>query len=161
MKRILTVLMLAAALLGGCGRKGELLIEPVSLYYPRAEFDPGDGESIIDYELIEGAGLEDCGALLRKYFCTPANEALANPFPEGTELLSAVLRGEEFRIRLTQQAAALTPAEYALGCTCLSMTCFDLTDCREVTVISGTRRLTVRRDSWLLLDDYIPKEESL
>lgn len=160
MKRITPLLLLALLLLSGCGRKGALLIEPVSLFYPKANYDYGTEDGVIDYESIDGAGLlPDYEALLGKYFCDPIDEALVNPFPSGTQLLSAVVRGSEFRIRLSQEASALTQAKYALACTCLSMTCFELTTCQEVTVISGTRRLTIQRDSWVLLDDFIPTEE--
>lgn len=158
MKRLLSVFLLLGLLLSGCGRKGTLLVEPVHLYYPKAEYGHGAADSVIDYESIDGTGhMDDYEALLGEYFYDPVNEALVNPFPDGTRVLSAVLRGNEFRVRLTQEAAALTDAKFALACTCLAMTCFDLTDCREVTIISSTRRLTIQRDSWLLLDDYIPE----
>ena len=159
MKRLFSVFLLLGLLLSGCGRKGTLLVEPVHLYYPKAEYGHGAADSVIDYESIDGAGrMDDYEALLNEYFYDPVNEALVNPFPSGTRVLSAVLRGTEFRIRLTQEAAALADAKFALACTCLAITCFEMTDCREVTIISSTQRLTIRRDSWLLLDDYIPEE---
>lgn len=158
MKRILSALLLLGLLLSGCGRRGKLLVEPVHLYYPKAEYGHGAADSVIDYESIDGTGrMDDYEALLGEYFCDPVGESLVNPFPHGTRVLAAVLRGSEFRVRLTQEAAALPDAEFALACTCLAMTCFDIADCREVTIISSTRRLTVPQDSWLLLDDYIPE----
>ena len=57
-----------------------------------------------------------------------------------------------------QEAAALMDANFTLAAACLSMTCFELTDCESVTVISGTKQVTILRDSWLLLDDFIPAE---
>lgn len=159
MKRILSAFLLLGLLLSGCGRRGTLLIEPVHLYYPKAEYGHGAADSVIDYESIDGTGrMDDYEALLGEYFYDPVDEALVNPFPGGTRVLSAVLRGKEFRVRLTQEAAVLSDAKFTLACTCLAMTCFGLADCQEVTIISSTRRFTIQRDAWLLLDDYIPEE---
>lgn len=159
MKRLIILLLLVCLLLSGCGRKGKLLLEPVYLYYPKAEYDYGTADSVIDYESMDGTGrMGNYQALLSEYFYDPVDEALVNPFPQGTKLFSAVLRGGEFRIRLSQEAEALTDARFTLAATCLSMTCFDLTSCERVTVISGTKQVTIPRNGWLLLDDYIPAE---
>lgn len=157
MKRLIILLLLTCLLLSGCGRKGKLLLEPVYLYYPKLEYGYGAADSVIDYESMDGTGhMGDYPALLSEYFYDPVDEALVNPFPSGTKLLSAVVRGTDFRIRLTQEAAALMDANFTLAAACLSMTCFELTDCESVTVISGTKQVTILRDSWLLLDDFIP-----
>lgn len=159
MKRLLSLLLLVCLLLSGCGRKGKLLLEPVYLYYPKLEYSYGTADSVIDYESMDGTGhMDDYPALLGEYFYDPVDEALVNPFPRETKLLSAVVRGTDFRIRLTQEAAALTDAKFTLAAACLSMTCFELTDCESVTIISGIKQVTILRDSWLLLDDFIPAE---
>ena len=159
MKRLIILLLLTCLLLSGCGRKGKLLLEPVYLYYPKLEYGYGAADSVIDYESMDGTGhMGDYPALLGEYFYDPVDEALVNPFPSGTKLLSAVVRGTDFRIRLTQEAAALMDANFTLAAACLSMTCFELTDCESVTVIGGTKQVTILRDSWLLLDDFIPAE---
>lgn len=159
MKRLIILLLLTCLLLSGCGRKGKLLLEPVYLYYPKLEYGYGAADSVIDYESMDGTGhMGDYPALLSEYFYDPVDESLVNPFPSGTKLLSAVVRGTDFRIRLTQEAAALMDANFTLAAACLSMTCFELTDCESVTVISGTKQVTILRDSWLLLDVFIPAE---
>ena len=159
MKRLFSLLLPVCLLLSGCGRKGKLLLEPVYLYYPKLEYGYGAADSVIDYESMDGTGhMGDYPALLGEYFYDPVDEALVNPFPSGTKLLSAVVRGTDFRIRLTQEAAALMDANFTLAAACLSMTCFELTDCESVTVIGGTNQVTILRDSWLLLDDFIPAE---
>ena len=159
MKRLFSLLLPVCLLLSGCGRKGKLLLEPVYLYYPKLEYGYGAADSVIDYESMDGTGhMGDYPALLGEYFYDPVDEALVNPFPSGTKLLSAVVRGTDFRIRLTQEAAALMDANFTLAAACLSMTCFELTDCESVTVIGGTKQVTILRDSWLLLDDFIPAE---
>ena len=159
MKRLFSLLLPVCLLLSGCGRKGKLLLEPVYLYYPKLEYGYGTADSVIDYESMDGTGhMGDYPALLSEYFYDPVDEALVNPFPSGTKLLSAVVRGTDFRIRLTQEAAALMDMNFTLAAACLSMTCFELTDCESVTVISGTKQVTILRDSWLLLDDFIPAE---
>ena len=41
MKKIAAVLALLSLFLSGCGRSGKILVEPVYLYYPKAEYDYG------------------------------------------------------------------------------------------------------------------------
>lgn len=155
MKKIAAVLALLSLFLSGCGRSGKILVEPVYLYYPKAEYDFGYADSVIDYEAMDGTGqMNDLLRLLSEYFSGPIDEALTNPFPAGTALLSADIQGDTVHLALSEEASALPEHLFALGCTCLSMTCFELTECENVTVSSGQRLLTIPRDSWMLLDDY-------
>ncbi len=158
MKRIAALFTLVSLFLIGCGRSGKILVEPVYLYYPKAEYDYGYSDSVIDYEAMDGAGrMNNFHKLLAEYFSGPVDEALINPFPVGTALLSADYNNDTFQLVLSEEASALPAHLFVLGCTCLSMTCFELTECKNVTVSSGECQLTIQRDSWLLLDDYVPE----
>lgn len=160
MKKMLIPGLLCLLLLWGCGRSGKPLFDPVYLYYPRVEFDYGDADSAVTWEAMDGTGhMEDYSYLLAEYFAGPIDEGLYNPFPAGTALLRAELEPEGFLLQLSEEALALPEHRFALGCACLSMTCFELTDVPAVTVSCGEKSLTIRREGMLLLDDYTPAFE--
>ncbi len=158
MKRFLAVMILFCLFLAGCGRSGRLLIEPVYLYYPKAEYDYGDADGVIDYEAMDATGqMEDYLAILGHYFTDPVDESLVNPFPEGTVPLAVQLDGAQLRVTISPEAEQLPIHRFRLACTCLAMSCFSFCDSETVTVLCGERSCTIRRDNWLLLDEFIPE----
>lgn len=160
MKKILALVLLCLLLLSGCGRKGKPLFDPVYLYYPRAEYDYGSADSVITWEAMDGTGhMDDYFYLLSEYFAGPIDEGFVNPFPPGTGLLAAELTPEGFLLELTEEALTLPEHRFALGCSCLSMTCFELTEVPAVTVRCGGKSLTIHREEMLLADNYAPAME--
>ena len=157
MKKFFILVLSCQLILSGCGRSGKPLFDPVYLYYPRVEYDYGDSDSVITWEAMDGTGhMEDYTFLLAEYFAGPIDEGLYNPFPAGTALLSAEIEEDSFFLYLTDEALNQPEHQFSLGCSCLSMTCFELAPVREVTVFCGGQSLTIRRDGMLLLDDYTP-----
>ena len=149
---------LCLLLLCGCGRKGKPLFDPVYFYYPRTEYDYGSADSAITWEAMDGTGhMDDFEFLLAEYFAGPVDEGLVNPFPMGTTLLSARLEGDDFLLEISPEALTLPEHQFTLGCSCLSMTCFELTQAETVTVSCGEKSLTIRRNGMLLADDYKPE----
>lgn len=149
---------LCLLLLCGCGRKGKPLFDPVYLYYPRTEYDYGSADSAITWEAMDGTGhMDDFEFLLSEYFAGPIDEGLVNPFPAGTTLLSARLEEDDFLLEVSAEALTLPEHQFTLGCSCLSMTCFELTQAETVTVSCGEKSLTIRRNGMLLADDYKPE----
>ena len=149
---------LCLLLLCGCGRKGKPLFDPVYLYYPRTEYDYGSADSAITWEAMDGTGhMDDFEFLLSEYFAGPIDEGLVNPFPVGTTLLSARLEGDDFLLEVSAEALELPEHQFTLGCSCLSMTCFELTQAETVTVSCGEKSLTIRRNGMLLADDFKPE----
>ena len=53
---------------------------------------------------------------------------------------------------LSDTAATMDDMEYSLACTCLSLTCLDLTDAASVTITSGNRSITMNRNTLTLFD---------
>ena len=41
----------------------------------------------------------------------------------------------------------MTDAEYTLGSACLALTCMELTNASQITVVSGDRSITINRDN--------------
>lgn len=149
---------LCLLLLCGCGRKGKPLFDPVYLYYPRTEYDYGSADSAITWEAMDGTGhMDDFEFLLSEYFAGPIDEGLVNPFPVGTTLLSARLEEDDFLLEVSAEALTLPEYQFTLGCSCLSMTCFELAQAETVTVSCGEKSLTIRRNGMLLADDYKPE----
>ena len=149
---------LCLLLLCGCGRKGKPLFDPVYLYYPRTEYDYGSADSAITWEAMDGTGhMDDFEFLLSEYFAGPIDEGLVNPFPVGTTLLSARLKEDDFLLEVSAEALTLPEYQFTLGCSCLSMTCFELAQAETVTVSCGEKSLTIRRNGMLLADDYKPE----
>ena len=157
MKKWTAAALICLLLLSGCGRSGKPLFDPVYFYYPRVEYDYGYSDGVISWEAMDGTGyMEDYRNLLEEYFSGPIDEGFYNPFPAGTELLSAWEEGDTFFLELSREALTLPEHQFALGCSCLSMTCFELTPVRAVTVSCGEKVLTIPRGEYLLMDDYIP-----
>ena len=145
-------------LLSGCGRSGKPLFDPVYFYYPRVEYEYGYSDGVISWEAMDGTGhMDDFEFLLSEYFAGPIDEGLVNPFPMGTTLLSARLEGDDFLLEISPEALELPEHQFTLGCSCLSMTCFELTQAETVTVSCGEKSLTIRRNGMLLADDFKPE----
>lgn len=158
MKRILLLLLLMLTLSGCFGRNGQLR-EPALLYYPRTEYEFDEPDGVISSEEREATGhLRELDYLLTLYFTGPLDEYLVNPFPEGTSLITAKQLGSHAIIRLTDEAAALSDTDFALACTCLSLTAFEIPDLTKVTITSGPRTENFFRDGFVLYDDYVPEK---
>lgn len=157
MKKWTAAALMCLLLLSGCGRSGKPLFDPVYFYYPRVEYEYGYSDGVITWEAMDGTGyMEDYQYLLGEFFSGPIDEGFYNPFPEGTELLNAWVEEDIFFLELSQEALALPEHQFNLGCSCLSMTCFELTPVRAVSFRCGEKSLTIPRGEYLLMDDYIP-----
>lgn len=149
MKRLISLLILFSLLLAGCGEK---LKEPVTFYYVRAGYE-SDMTSIIDSELRESSGHRgDLSYLLALYFMGPADEELLSPLPEGTSIVSVSRSGASITLHLSDTSDSITDNQFTLACSCLTLTCLELTDAESVTIISGHRSVTMNADTMLLQD---------
>ena len=66
--------------------------------------------------------------------------------------------GTALTIEISNTSALLSDAEFSLACACLSMTCMGLANVENVTIVSGSRSLTLSRDNLLLNDTITPEE---
>ena len=62
-------------------------------------------------------------------------------------------------IGISDTSEALSDSRFSLACACLSMTCMELLPVKEITVVSGSRNTTIRRDSLILKDTIQPQED--
>ena len=159
MKRILCAalaLILAFSLLSGCG---ERVKEPVTFYYLRSGYQENMDTMIVS-ETREASGHRDnLRYLLAFYLMGPADKELSSPLPRGTVLYALEQETDSVTITLSDTSASLSDSEFSLACACLSMTCMDLVPVEEVTITSGSRSLTLRRDKLILTDTVKPEED--
>ena len=126
-----------------------------SFYYSRQpdQFQYFREDGVISYETRDLAGhRNDLRYMVGLYLAGPLDESLALPFPNTIRLLNVVQTGDLIIIELSDHASTLIDSEFTLGCTCLALTCMDFTPCNVVTVTSGSRTITLNKDSILLFD---------
>ena len=158
MKKILCAALAAVlliSLLPGCGQK---MKEPVTFYYQVTDYQ-GTMACPIAGEEREVAGYRDnLKYLLTFYLMGPISQELASPLPQGTQLQSINQSSEELTIEISDTASTLSDSAFSLACACLSMTCMGLTNAENVTIVSGSRSLTISQDNLLLNDTVTPEE---
>ena len=158
MKKILCAALAAVlliSLLPGCGQK---MKEPVTFYYQVTDYQ-GTMACPIAGEEREVAGYRDnLKYLLTFYLMGPISQELASPLPQGTQLQSINQSSEELTIEISDTASTLSDSAFSLACACLSMTCMGLANVENVTIVSGSRSLTISQDNLLLNDTVTPEE---
>ena len=89
----------------------------------------------------------------------PADKELTSPLPRGTVLYQLEQTEDAVTIGISDTSEALSDSRFSLACACLSMTCMELLPVKEITVVSGSRNTTIRRDSLILKDTIQPQED--
>ena len=149
MKRYFAMFLLIPLLLTGCGNR---LKEPVTFYYIHSGYEV-DMSSVLGSEQREASGhREDLSYLMALYLMGPADEELQSPIPSGVSIVSAEQKNNSIIVHLSESSDSMTDAQYTLACSCLTLTCLEITDAEYVTINSGDRSLTLRADSLLLQD---------
>ncbi|MBO5892356.1 MAG: hypothetical protein J6Q30_06550 [Oscillospiraceae bacterium] len=166
MKRFLCSLLclLLCFSLFGCQKKETMpILEPVEFFYLQNTFSYTDAETIIGSEPREAAGhREDLPYLLELYFRGPQNDALAQPFPDGCNLVSSSTRNSKtITVVITDSFSTLTGMDLSIACVCLAKTVSGITGYptviirTETKLLDGKRSITVRDGKPVLFDDYI------
>lgn len=159
MKRFLCLAMITSLLLSGCFSQGQQIKEPVTFYYLRSQYQYGNSQSIMEREEREASGHRgDLRYLMMLYLMGPSNEELRSPLPLSTKILSAEQEGNTVTLTLSEVPSSMTDASFSLACACLTKTCMGLTGADSVTVISGTRSITMGADNLILTDSDEPAE---
>ncbi len=142
MRKLLALLLCAAAMLSGCARSGENQQgTPYSLYFLEADLEAVPGGDALRAETVYLE--EDLGttalarALVEHLLEGPADDTLENPIPAGTSLLSLELNGAYAKVDLSANyralsGVALTLADYAITLT--------LTQLPQIAIVSITVR---------------------
>lgn len=161
MKRLTCLLILLSFFLSGCDALGERIKEPVIFYYVRENYQEEMGD-VISAEVREASGhRHDLPYLLALYSMGPSQEGLLPLFPRNTTILPVEHSEDGLVLRVLDENPHMTDAEYTLACACLTMTCMELIDTEQVTVVSGDRSITINTNN-LLMTGYSsqnPQEE--
>ena len=153
----LLTLLLIVSMLPGCS---ERVKEPVTFYYLRQSYQE-NMDTLIASEVREVSGHRDnLKYLLSFYLMGPADKELRSPLPRNTVLYQLEQEASEVSITLSDTASVLSDSEFTLAAACLSLTCMDLLPLESVTIVSGSRNRTIRRDDLVLTDTVKPEEDT-
>ena len=156
MKRLIAVLLLIALILCGCSSKPE-----ASFYYCRANFQEEPIDSIIGSEKRDITGHEhQLSFLISLYLMGPSNKDLINPFPADVQLLGTQVAGNNLTVTLTDMDA-VSDSRFTVASACMALTCFEISNYENVTVISGKRTITMNSGMLTLHDSGIPVESTI
>lgn len=154
MRRAFCLILAVCLLISGCSLSGERMREPVTFYYPRRVYQYGVEDGVIAAEQREASGhRNDLSYLLALYLIGPTDESLYAPLPRGVRFLKADQQDDTVTLELTDTTQSMTEAEFTLACACLTMTCLSITDAQSVTILSGSRTVTMSRDNLTLYDN--------
>ena len=151
MKRIFCLILCGLLVLSGCSftNTEENL---TAFYYCRTDYVYGDSYGMVAPELREvSANSTDLKNILSLYLVGPLDEGLTSPF-QGFRLVSVSMKENHLLIELSGSEDAMTDARFSLACACMTVTCLELTEAKQVTIHCGDRSVTMHRDNLLLLD---------
>ena len=162
MKRFMIVLLTVCLILSGCSFGGEWIKEPVTFYYVRENYQK-DMEQVLSSEVREAAGhRDDLSYLLALYSMGPSNDGLLSLLPKNTSIIPTERTNYSIALTLSENTQSMTDADFTLASACIAMTCMDLMEIQQVTVISGDRSITIREDNLMLNNSIVkkPQEET-
>lgn len=156
------VLLTVCLILSGCSFGGEWIKEPVTFYYVRENYQK-DMEQVLASEIREAAGhRDDLSYLLALYSMGPSSDGLLSMLPKNTSIIPTERTNYSITLTLSENTQSMTDADFTLASACIAMTCMDLMDIQQVTVISGDRSITLREDNLMLNNSIVkkPQEET-
>ena len=155
MKRLFCVaLAILLICLLGCSKENDY-ISPVEVYYTSKNVDYHSQYGAISTEMQEYNGWEDrTREFLNQYISGPFSENLVSPFPAGAWILAISQEDANINIRVNNKFSTLSPNEYTLACTCLSLTVLNLYHAETVNIqISGEQTIiSMNRDNLMFHD---------
>ena len=157
MKRLVCAALAAAMLFITFGCRQQMK-ESVTFYYLNSAYQETMDSPIVGEEREVAGHRDDLKYLLSFYLMGPISKDLVSPLPRGTLVYNITQEDTELTIELSNTSALLTDSEFSLACACLSMTCMGLANVENVTIVSGSRSLTISRDNLLLNDTVTPEE---
>ena len=157
MKRLVCAALAAALLFITFGCRQQMK-ESVTFYYLNSAYQETMDSPIVGEEREVAGHRDNLKYLLSFYLMGPISKDLVSPLPRGTLVYNITQEDTELTIELSNTSALLTDSEFSLACACLSMTCMGLANVENVTIVSGSRSLTISRDNLLLNDTVTPEE---
>lgn len=159
MKRLICFVLLFCFLFSGCTFVGERIKEPVTFYYVRENYRK-NMDPVIASEVREASGhRDDLPYLLALYSMGPSNDELQSILPRNTQITLTEYMDEGIVLTLSEGAAVMTDADFTLAGACISLTCMNLADIQQVTLMCGERNITIQKDKLLQYHNLSPKPQ--
>lgn len=154
MKRILCILICIMLLMSGCAHK-----DMANFYYQRNGFiyDAPDGVIVAEKRDITNHTTH-LAFLVSLYLLGPQNIEYHSPFPASTKLQSIERKNNTLIITLNDTFEGLPESQFSLACTCLTMTLQEVSSANQVTIVSGSRSLTLSQELITLYDSNTSSE---
>jgi len=150
MKRFVSLILLFSVLLSGCSSLGVRIKDPVTFYYIRNDYREDMG-SVVEAEVREASGHRyDLPYLLALYSMGPSDEELRSPIPGNITILPVEHSEDGLVLSLLDDTHVMTDAEFTLASVCLALTCMDLIEVEQVTLVCGDRSVTINADNLLM-----------
>jgi len=152
MKRFFSLLLAPLLLLSlvGCGNT---ISDQTNFYYCNVNYQFGDNNSVIVSETRDiTSHKEDVPYLISLYLAGPSSKKLESPFPKNTKLISVETNSTGTTVELSNLERQLSDAEFILACACLTLSTMEFTYSEQVTIISGSKTITMDRNDLMLYD---------
>ena len=155
MKRVCCFLIAVSFILSGCQLFEERLKDPVTFYYVWSDYQE-ELQDVIAPEQREASGhRDDLSYLMALYLMGPAEEDHISPIPRGTRIYVMQNNASGVELKLSDTSRTMTDTEFSLACSCLALTCMELTGTEKVTINSENRSVTMTPETLLLNDSSI------
>lgn len=159
MKRLICLLLMCSLCMAGCSVAGEWIKEPVTFYYVCETYQK-DMESVIASEIREASGhRDDLPYLLALYTMGPSTEDLKSPLPRNTKIILTEYTDSSVVLSISESASTINDADFTLASACIALTCMELVDAQQITVICGDRNITIQADNLLLHDNLVDQSQ--
>lgn len=159
MKRLICWMLCFSFLFAGCSVSGERIKEPVKFYYVRNDYQK-NMEPVISSEVREASGhSEDLSYLLALYTMGPSQKDLKATLPRNTKIVPSELTEESIVLTLSDGVLELSDTDFTLASACISLTCMELMDIQQVTVVCGEKNTTMQKDTLLLYHNLTEKPQ--
>lgn len=162
MKRCM-IITLCILMLCGCSSAPEYQ-KPVEFYYLASETSYTCDSSAIVSELREGSDMGTLEETMSAYLAGPSDPELITPFPDGLRLVRIYQDQNTVYITVSQEISDLTNLDLTFACTCIALTCLDITNAVQVCIdaenglLDGQKNVILDKES-LQLTDYLAKGE--
>ena len=94
----------------------------------------------------------DLSYMLALYLMGPVNNSYTSPIPRGTRVYVKENENGKIELELSEAARTMTDAQFSLACSCLTLTCLEITGAEQVTVTNGDRVISMTKDNLMLFD---------
>ena len=157
MKRLMGFLLCLLLVLGCTGCKDAPEGNPpLNFYYRTASLSFSAGSTSIKKEARDVPEQDSWAQVLNIYLAGPEDSSLRSPFPANLQTVKTTMENKTVYITVTRELAALTGLDLTLACSCLALTCLELTGAQTVVIsaegelLFGQKSITMTKDTLLI-----------